>query len=64
MYYQLSSGSWGRGWEGSHAPPPPVKNSHKKDGRQARQFIFHVSWPPSRNVSGSATTTIEKYHEL
>ena len=40
------------------APPPwPVKIGQKKDGRRARRLIFHVSWPPLSEVSGSATAT-------
>ena len=29
--------------QGGHAPPWPVNNSHKKDGRPAQQLIFHDS---------------------
>ena len=36
----------GGGGQGDHAPPVPVKTSHKKDGRHRRPLIFHVSCPP------------------
>ena len=47
-----SSGS--RGAEGGHAPPGPVKISHKKDGCRRRPHRFHVSLPPYP-AAGSAT---------
>ena len=53
--------AWGLQWriqggQGGHAPPPlACKNRPKKDGRRARRLIFHVSWPPLSEVSGSAT---------
>ena len=37
------------------APPWPLKNRPKKDGHCARRLIFHVSWPPLSEVSGSTT---------
>ena len=45
-----SSGSGGRGGHG-----PPVKISHKKDGRRRQLHRFHVSRPPPYPVAGSAT---------
>ena len=39
---KISCGSKG----GGHAPPVPVKTSHKKDGRHRRPLIIHVSCPP------------------
>ena len=48
----FSCGSGGGG-QGGHAPPVPVKTSHKKDGRHRRPLIFHVSWPPPSDHAGS-----------
>ena len=45
----------GGGGKGAMTPPPACKNRPKKDGHQMRQLIFHVSWPPLSEVSGSAT---------
>ena len=42
------------GGGGGHAPPRPVKISHKKDGCQRRLHRFHVSWSPYP-AAGSAT---------
>ena len=44
-------GSWrpflGKSWiRRCHAPPGPVKISHKKDGCQRRPHRFHISCPP------------------
>ena len=42
-YTMISSGSRGGGCRGGHAPPGPVKTSHKKDGHQRQPHRFHVS---------------------
>ena len=41
------------GGQGGHAPPVPVKTSHKKYGRHRRPLIFHVSWPLPSDHPGS-----------
>ena len=45
----------GGGGQGGPCPPWPVKIGHKKIAAMWRQLIFHVSWPPLSEVSGSAT---------
>ena len=50
-----SSGSGG----GQGPPPRPVKNRPKKDGCRMRRLIFHVSWSPLSEVSGSATGIVD-----
>ena len=50
---RISSGS-GRGDQGGHGPPGPVKISHKKDDRQRQPQWLHVSWPPYP-ATGSVT---------
>ena len=59
MYIEGTVADPGRGAKEAMPPPPwPVKNSHKKDGHQARRLIFHVSCPPPpppSEVSGPAT---------
>ena len=51
----LSSGSMGGG--GAEGAMPPVKISHKKDGRQRRPHRFYVSAPPYP-AAGSATAPV------
>ena len=44
-----------QGGRGGHAPPSPVKISHKKDGYRRQPHRFHVSYPIPYPSAGSAT---------
>ena len=54
----------GSGW--GHDPPCPTPflastNNHKTDNFWMRWLVFHSSWPPLLEISGSATDDNQRY---